>query len=89
MNDLKMVLNPSLYVFVAEIESLIAEGYSVDFESNPPCSWGLCFEVGMIKKSDAGAELFAGAVADTITVLPIIPQPTPETRNKGGRPRKA
>lgn len=89
MNDLKMVLNPSLYVFVAEIESLIAEGYSVDFENNPPCCWGLAYECGMVKKNELGAEIFAGAVADTINVLPIIHQPTPEHRNKGGRPRKA
>ena len=96
MNDLKMVLTPSLYVFVAEIESLIEQGYSVDYENNPPSTFGICYEVGMVKKNDAGAEIFADTSQQykDQTGLPVIPQPhpkdaPPEIRNKGGRPRKA
>lgn len=55
-----MILTPSLYVFVAEIQRLIADGYEVDFENNPPITWGIAYECGMIKADaiDAHAGVF-------------------------------
>jgi len=86
MSNLKMVLNPSLYVFVAEIESLIAEGYAVDFENNPPCTWGVAFEVGMIKKNDVGAELFATKPSQ-LEELVALKEVAQQIKKPAGRPK--
>jgi hypothetical protein len=84
MSNLKMVLTPSLYVFVAEIESLIAEGYSVDFENNPPTTFGICYECGLIKKNDACAEIFA----DTVTgAFASTTEPHVKPAAQRGRPK--
>lgn len=85
MKDLKMVLTPSLYVFVAEIESMIADGYAVDYENNPPTTFGFCYEVGMIKKVDAHSDVFLQkpSIAEELVVFKEAAE-----QKKQGRPKR-
>jgi hypothetical protein len=48
----KMIVNPSLYVFVAEIEEAINEGWKVDLENNPPVMAGWMYECGVILEDE-------------------------------------
>lgn len=48
MKQTKTIVNPSLYAFVAEIEEAINEGWTVDLENNPPTTWGIVYECGMV-----------------------------------------
>lgn len=49
MKQTRMIASQSLYAFVAEIEEAINEGWSVDLESNPPTTWGILYECGMVR----------------------------------------
>jgi hypothetical protein len=52
MKEIKTIINPSLYKFVADIEESVKEGWDVDFENAPPIMWGLVYEVGMIREAE-------------------------------------
>jgi hypothetical protein len=47
--ETKMILNPSLYVFMLDVQEQIHNGWEIDL-NYPPTMFGTCYEVGMIKK---------------------------------------
>lgn len=73
------IINPSLHVFCYELQEAIQNGYEIDPETTP-VTWGITYHTGMIKKNDAGAELFVDTAVGNAT--------TTEVRNKGGRPKR-
>ena len=49
MKQTKSIVNPSLFAFVAEIEEAILEGWNLDLEDNPPVTWGVVYECGLVR----------------------------------------
>lgn len=74
--ETKMIVNPSLHVFVFEIQEAIFEGYEIDI-NYPPTTFGIAYEVGMIKKDKEAVDIdMSPAYFDSITKRPA------------GRPKK-
>lgn len=92
----KTIITPSFAIYNIELEQAFKDGWRIDHD-NLPNTWGIVYEALLIKDEHREDVLSAflpdaiigNAVADCINVQPIIPQPTPELRIKGGRPRKA
>lgn len=70
MKASKEIVTPSLYVFVAELQDMLNDGWTVDLENTPPYMNGINYVVGLTKDVDENepvklsrAEILANARA--------------------------
>ena len=88
MNKRISLINPSFFVFCTEMQEAFERGYRIDHE-NPPVTWGIVYECGMIMEDDKPIfrkpdEPLSGTPAqEAVFVIPDVAAP-----RKAGRPRK-
>jgi hypothetical protein len=56
MTETKTILTPSLYVFATELEDHVKAGWSIDIENQPPVTWGVSYEVGLVRETEDGVQ---------------------------------
>lgn len=69
VRETKAVVTPNLYVFVAAIAEMAAEGWLLDLDNAPPTTLGILYEAGMYRDVEASSEASVKPPVDRAAIM--------------------